>query len=146
MNKVYLIGNLTKDPEMRATQLGVSVCNFSIAVGRRFKDSEGNQQTDYFDIVAWRQLGDLCGKYLRKGKKVAITGSIQTHRFTDKNGVTRTRWDIIADEVEFLTPQDTGMQKEMEHRIEERRAIAQEPEYAPADKGFTTVEDEELPF
>lgn len=146
MNKVYLIGNLTKDPEMRATQLGVSVCNFSIAVGRRFKDSEGNQQTDYFDIVAWRQLGDLCGKYLRKGKKVAITGSIQTHRFTDKNGVTRTGWDIIADEVEFLTPQDTGMQKEMEHRIEERRAIAQEPEYAPADKGFTTVEDEELPF
>lgn len=146
MNKVYLIGNLTKDPEVRATQLGVSVCNFSIAVGRRFKDSEGNQQTDYFDIVAWRQLGDLCGKYLRKGKKVAITGSIQTHRFTDKNGVTRTGWDIIADEVEFLTPQDTGMQKEMEHRIEERRAIAQEPEYAPADKGFTTVEDEELPF
>ena len=146
MNKVYLIGNLTKDPEMRATQLGVSVCNFSIAVGRRFKDSEGNQQTDYFDIVAWRQLGDLCGKYLRKGKKVAITGSIQTHRFTDKNGVTRTGWDIIADEVEFLTPQDTGMQKEMEHRIEERRAIAQEPEYAPADKGFTTVEDEEQPF
>lgn len=146
MNKVYLIGNLTKDPEMRATQLGVSVCNFSIAVGRRFKDSEGNQQTDYFDIVAWRQLGELCGKYLRKGKKVAITGSIQTHRFTDKNGVTRTGWDIIADEVEFLTPQDTGMQKEMEHRIEERRAIAQEPEYAPADKGFTTVEDEELPF
>lgn len=146
MNKVYLIGNLTKDPEMRATQLGVSVCNFSIAVGRRFKDSEGNQQTDYFDIVAWRQLGDLCGKYLRKGKKVAITGSIQTHRFTDKNGVTRTGWDIIADEVEFLTPQDTGMQKEMEHRIEERRAIAQEPEYAPADKGFTTVADEELPF
>jgi single-strand DNA-binding protein len=146
MNKVYLIGNLTKDPEMRATQLGVSVCNFSIAVGRRFKDSEGNQQTDFFDIVAWRQLGDLCGKYLRKGKKVAITGSIQTHRFTDKNGVTRTGWDIIADEVEFLTPQDTGMQKEMEHRIEERRAIAQEPEYAPADKGFTTVEDEELPF
>lgn len=146
MNKVYLIGNLTKDPEMRATQLGVSVCNFSIAVGRRFKDSEGNQQTDFFDIVAWRQLGDLCGKYLRKGKKVAITGSIQTHRFTDKNGVTRTGWDIIADEVEFLTPQDTGMQKEMEHRIEERRAIAQEPEYAPADKGFTTVEDEEPPF
>lgn len=146
MNKVYLIGNLTKDPEMRATQLGVSVCNFSIAVGRRFKDSEGNQQTDFFDIVAWRQLGDLCGKYLRKGKKVAITGSIQTHRFTDKNGVTRTGWDIIADEVEFLTPQDTGMQKEMEHRIEERRAMAQEPEYAPADKGFTTVEDEDLPF
>lgn len=146
MNKVYLIGNLTKDPEMRATQLGVSVCNFSIAVGRRFKDSEGNQQTDFFDIVAWRQLGELCGKYLRKGKKVAITGSIQTHRFTDKNGVTRTGWDIIANEVEFLTPQDTGMQKEMEHRIEERRAIAQEPEYAPADKGFTTVEDEELPF
>lgn len=146
MNKVYLIGNLTREPEMRSTQMGVSVCNFSIAVNRRFKREDGTQETDYFNIVAWRQLADLCGKYLAKGRKVAVVGSIQTRTYEAQDGSKRSAFDIIADEVEFLTAQDTGMRKEMEARIEERRAIAQESEYAPADKGFTSVDDDELPF
>lgn len=144
MNKVYLIGNLTRDPEMRATQMGVSVCNFSIAVNRR-RSADGTQQTDYFNIVAWRQLADLCGKYLAKGRKVAVTGSIQTRTYEAQDGTKRSAFDIVADEVEFLTPNDSGMQKEMEHRIEERRAIQGEA-YAPADTGFTEVADDELPF
>lgn len=146
MNKVYLIGNLTRDPEMRATQMGVSVCNFSIAVNRRFKREDGTQETDYFNIVAWRQLADLCGRYLTKGRKVAVVGSIQTRTYEAQDGTKRSAFDIIADEVEFLSPQDTGMQKEMEHRIEERRAIQGEAQYAPADEGFTQVDDEDLPF
>lgn len=145
MNKVYLIGNLTREPEMRSTQTGVSVCNFSIAVNRR-KNADGAQQTDYFNIVAWRQLADLCGRYLRKGKKVAVVGSIQTRTYEAQDGSKRSAFDIVADEVEFLTPQDNGAQKEMEARIEERRAIAQETEYAPADNGFSEVDDDELPF
>lgn len=145
MNKTYLIGNLTRDPEMRATQMGVSVCNFSIAVNRR-KSADGTQQTDYFNIVAWRQLADMCGKYLAKGRKVAVIGSIQTRTYEAKDGSKRSAFDIVADEVEFLTPNDSGMQKEMEHRIEERRAMAQEPQYTPEDKGFVDVEDDELPF
>jgi len=146
MNKVYLIGNLTRDPEMRATQMGVSVCNFSIAVNRRFKDADGKQKTDYFNIVAWRQLADLCGKYLAKGRKVAVIGSIQTRTYEAQDGTKRSAFDIAADEIEFLTPNDSGMQKEMEHRIEERRAMAQESGYAPEDNGFTHIEDDELPF
>lgn len=146
MNKVYLIGNLTREPEMRATQMGVSVCNFSIAVNRRFKREDGTRETDFFNIVAWRQLADLCGKYLAKGKKVAVVGSIQTRTYEAQDGSKRSAFDIVADEVEFLTAQDTGAKKEMEHRIEERRAIAQESEYAPEDKGFTSVDDNELPF
>lgn len=147
MNKVYLIGNLTRDPEMRATQMGVSVCNFSIAVNRRFKREDGTQETDFFNIVAWRQLADLCGRYLAKGKKVAVVGSIQTRTYEAQGGSKRSAFDIVADEVEFLSAADAGgAKKEMEYRAQERRAIAQEPEYAPEDKGFTTVEDDDLPF
>lgn len=74
MNKVFLIGNLTRDPEMRSTQSGVSVCNFSIAVNRRFRNAQtGQQETDFLNIVAWRQLAELCGRYLTKGSKVAVT-------------------------------------------------------------------------
>ena len=79
MNKVYLIGNLTRDPEMRSTSTGIPVCNFSIAVNRRFRNAQtGQQETDFFNIVAWRQLAELCGRYLAKGRKVAVFGSIQT--------------------------------------------------------------------
>lgn len=107
MNKVFLIGNLTKDPEMRSTQSGVAVCNFSIAVNRRFRNPQtGQQETDFLNIIAWRQLAELCSKYLAKGRKVAVTGSIQTRQYEAKDGSKRTAWDIVADEVEFLAPQN----------------------------------------
>ena len=67
MNRVFVIGNLTKDPETRTTGSGVSVCNFTVAANRRFKNANGETETDYLHIVAWRQLGDLCGRYLAKG-------------------------------------------------------------------------------
>ena len=108
MNKVFLIGNLTRDPEMRATSAGVSVCNFSIAVNRRFRNQNGQQETDFFNIVAWRQLGELCGKYLMKGRKVAVSGSIQTRTYEAQDGTRRNAFDIVADEVEFLTPAGAG--------------------------------------
>ena len=101
MNRVFVIGNLTKDPETRTTGSGVSVCNFMIAANRRFKNANGETETDYLHIVAWRQLGDLCGRYLAKGRKVAVTGSIQTRQYDAKDGTKRTAWDIVADEVEI---------------------------------------------
>lgn len=107
MNKVFLIGNLTKDPEMRSTQSGVAVCSFSIAVNRRFRNAQtGQQETDFLNVIAWRQLAELCSKYLAKGRKVAVTGSIQTRTYEAKDGNKRTAWDIVADEVEFLSPQN----------------------------------------
>lgn len=136
MNKVYLIGNLTRDPEMRATQSGVSVCNFSFAVNRRFKDVDGKAQTDFFNIVTWRQLADICGKFLMKGKKVAIVGSIQTRTYEAQDGSKRSTFDIVADEVEFLTTageaQGTG-------------STAYAPPMNSPTAGFTQVDDE-LPF
>lgn len=144
MNQFFFIGNLTKDPEVRTTNAGIKVCNFTIAINRRMKNN-GEQQTDFFNIVAWRQLAELCERYLSKSKKVAITGSIQMRNYEDKNGIKRTAVDFLADEVEFLSPADKGARKEMEYRAEERQAIATEGN-APADPGFTQVDDAELPF
>lgn len=106
MNKVYLIGNLTRDPDTGETAGGVKYARISIAVFRRFPDSDGNIQTDFFNIVAWRGLADNCEKYLTKGKKIAVAGVIQNRSYEDKNGDKRTATDIIAAEIEFLTAQN----------------------------------------
>ena len=114
MNRVILIGNLTRDPELKTTPNGVSVCQFSIAVGRRYTDKSGEKQTDYFNIVAWRSLGENCGKYLAKGRKVGVVGELQTRSY-EKNGVKHYITEIVADDVEFLTPRDvTNKQDESE--------------------------------
>lgn len=104
MNKIVLIGNLTHDPETRSTPNGVTVCSFTIAVNRRFASQGGDKQTDFFRINAWRQLGDVCSRYLAKGRKVAVVGELQARTFEAKDGTTRLSLDVSADEVEFLTP------------------------------------------
>ena len=103
MNKVILIGNLSKDPELSTTTSGISVCKFDIAVQRRF-ETNGARETDFFKIIAWRGLADNCGKFLSKGKKAAVVGSLQTRTYCDKDGVKRYVTEIVADEVEFLSP------------------------------------------
>lgn len=149
MNKAYLIGNLTRDPETRTTQSGVTVCNFSIAVNRRMA-KEGQQECDFINIVAWRTLGDLCAKYLSKGKKCAVSGAIQTRTYEAQDGSKRTAFEIVADEVEFLTPvgQDTNR-----GRYNGPSALAEGAYTAAVSKGsdnpqegFTKADDEELPF
>ena len=147
MNKVYLIGNLTRDPEMRSTQAGIPVCNFSIAVNRRFKNAQtGQQETDFFNIVAWRQLAELCSRYLAKGRKVAVSGSIQTRTYEAQDGSKRSAFDIVADEVEFLNSPQGGTSSGEYHAPAAPAPRAQAPAYAPADSGFTQVDDDELPF
>ena len=150
MNKVYLIGNLTRDPEMRSTSAGIPVCNFSIAVNRRFKNAQtGQQETDFFNIVAWRQLAELCGRYLAKGRKVAVFGSIQTRSYEAQDGTKRTAFDIVADEVEFLSSANAGSAPSSDYHAAVSPAPVQRqqaPSYAPADSGFTQVDDDELPF
>lgn len=143
MNKIYLIGNLTRDPELRYTQSGIPVCNFSIAVNRRMKDADGKQQTDFFDVTAWRKTGEIASKFLMKGKKVAVTGEMQSRQYTAQDGSKRTAWNVVADEVEFLTPAgETPDAREDAYIRQEREAIQSEPPGA----GFTQVEDEDLPF
>ena len=103
MNKAFLVGNLTRDPELSTIPNGTAVCKFAIAVNRRFADAEGNRQTDFFNIVAWRALGENCGKFLKKGSKVGVVGQIQTRTY-EQDGVKKYFTEIIADEVEFLSP------------------------------------------
>lgn len=152
MNKVVLIGNLVRDPEVRATQSGISVCNFTVAVNRRFKKENGEQETDFLNVIAWRQLAELCSKYLAKGRKVAVAGSIQTRTYEAKDGSKRTAWDIVADEVEFLTPQNQQSGTPSAPGAYTTAASKDSgTAYAPQPHndfggGFTQVDDEELPF
>lgn len=103
MNKVFLIGNLTRDPELTETAGGVSVCHFSIAVNRSYTSSDGERQTDFFNVTAWRGLADTVARYTKKGNKVAVSGSIQLRNYEDNQGVRRTAVDIIAQDIEFLS-------------------------------------------
>lgn len=115
MNKIMLIGNLTKDPETQQTPSGVTVCKFSIAVRRKFKNQAGEYEADFINIVAWRKLAELCGQYLDKGKKVAIVGSMQNNNYNNKEGKKVYRDVIVADEVEFLTPKGTNTQPQQQN-------------------------------
>ena len=105
MNKVYLIGNLTRDPEVSETGSGLTLCRFSIAVNRNYSSSDGERQTDFFNITVWRALAENCGKYLKKGSKVAVVGSLQNRSYEDKDGNVT---DIVANEVEFLSSKNSG--------------------------------------
>lgn len=106
MNKIMLIGNLGRDPEMNYTPSGVAVAKFSLAVSRVSRSPEGEQQkeTEWFNIVAWRQLAERASTYLRKGQKVFIEGRLTTRKYTDRNGVERTAIEVVANDMEFLTP------------------------------------------
>jgi len=117
MNRAILIGNLTKNPELSTTNNGINVCRFTIAVNRPYKDEGGESQADYLNIVAWRTLGENCYNYLSKGKKCAVIGSIQTRSYEAKDGSKRYITEIIASEVEFLSPKAEG--EERQPRIED---------------------------
>ena len=114
MNKIVLIGNLTRDPESGTTQGGVNFIRFNIAVNRPFTNAAGERLADYFDVVAWRGLAELCAKYLSKGNKVGIVGSVQRRQYEDRDGIKRTSFDVVADEVEFLTPRSRTSRDEPE--------------------------------
>jgi single-strand DNA-binding protein len=105
LNKVMLIGNLGKDPELRYTTSGVAVATFSVATNESWKDQDGNLQerTEWHNIVAWRKLAEICGEWLKKGKKVYIEGRIQTRSYDDKNtGVKKYITEIVADSMIML--------------------------------------------
>ncbi len=108
MNKVFLIGNLTRDPELTETANGVKICRFAIAVNRNYSGPDGERKTDFFNCTAWRGLGETVARYAHKGEKVALSGSIEIRNYDDAEGVKRTGVDIIARDVEFLTPKTSA--------------------------------------
>ncbi|MEE0776535.1 MAG: single-stranded DNA-binding protein [Bacillota bacterium] len=107
LNRIVLIGRLTRDPELRSTTNGTPVCTFSLAVERAFKSADGNKETDFVPVVVWREMGEACGRYLSKGKLAAVDGRLQMRRYEDKNGNKRTAAEVVADNVRFLSPKDS---------------------------------------
>ena len=134
MNKVYLIGNLTRDPGLSETATGVAFCRFAVAVNRPFTNSDGNREVDFFNVIVWRGLAENCGRFLKKGSKVAVVGSLQNRAYEDKEGVKRTATDIVASEVEFLTTNREG------------EVIDPVKPVKPEKPGLTEIEDDGLPF
>ena len=133
MNKVYLIGNLTRDPEVSETSSGVAVARLSIAVNRDYTGEDGNRKVDFFNITVWRGQAENCGKFLKKGNKVAIFGALQNRSYEDKEGIKRIVTDIVANEVEFLSS----------IRSEEKDEKAQAPEQMRLED---VADDVTLPF
>ena len=138
MNKLILIGNLTKAPELRATPQGVQVCNFDIAVNEK---RGGQDNTLYFRVNAWRGLGESCAKYLAKGRKVFVSGPLSYRTYQAGDGSTRVQLEVTAEEVEFLSGRN-------DDQAAGGYAAPAAPAPAPAvpNSGYTAVETDELPF
>ena len=102
MNKIFLIGRLTKDPELRYTPSGAAVCSFTLAVGRRFTSQSGEKEADFINIVVWNKTAESSAKYLSKGRQAAVEGRLQIRAYDDKDGQRRWVTEVIADNVEFL--------------------------------------------
>jgi single-strand DNA-binding protein len=154
VNKVILVGNLGKDPELRYTPSGAAVTTFSLATSERYKDKSGEMQekTEWHNVVAWRQLAEICGKYLHKGKQIYIEGRIQTRSYDDKDGNKRYITEIVADQMQMLgrVGDDNGSQarsggESRQSRPASQAAAKSTPAYEDfADPPFNP--DDDIPF
>ena len=130
MNQLNIIGGLTRDPESRTTQSGKQVCTFTVGVNRR----NDREKSDFFRVNAWGELGNNCAKYLSKGKRVRVTGSVSLSTYTAQDGTTRANLEVLAQDVEFLSPASQGQQN------------APQAAKTDAQSGFVQVENDEIPF
>ena len=144
MNKVILIGNLANDPEGRTTQSGISQSTFRIAVQRRFANAQGVREADFLTVVAWRKTADFCNRYLSKGRKVAVEGSMQVRSYDAQDGSKRYVTEVIADSVESVGSR--GDSQGQARPRDNGPTPPPAPAAGPAMNDFTEVEDDELPF
>jgi single-strand DNA-binding protein len=143
LNRITIIGNITKDPDSRQTQSGITCTTFTVAVNRRNRSqnaAEGQPEADFFRVTAWRGLGDTCAKYLAKGRKVAVVGPVSLNTFTGIDGANHATLEVTADDVEFLSS-----------RSDASSQAAAAPDAAPAGEKkapskYVEAEDEDLPF
>src|SRR5579885_2783843 len=121
LNKIMLIGNVGRDPEGNYTTDGTAVTKFTLAVTRRFKTSGGEvkEETEWFNIVAWRKLAEICNQYLEKGKKVYIEGRLTQRKYTDREGIQRTAVEVIANDMEILSPKQATEKQTADEADEE---------------------------
>ena len=142
MNKVFIVGNLTRDPELRTTQSGIAVCSFNVAVNKRMGANAQHPEADYFRVTAWRGLAENCAKFLAKGRKVCVVGAVSVSTYETKDGTIKATLEVTADDVEFLTPKSEASESPA---VSEQRS--KEIELPPSDvNGFVQVDDDDLPF
>ena len=144
MNKLTIIGNLTRDPELRTVNTvngETSVCSFTVAVNQRRgrnQNDNGQEQTDFFRVTAWRALGENCSRFLAKGRKVCVVGPVSVRSYTANDGTTRFSLEVQAEDVEFLSPR--------EGQPAGAPAMSAAPAPTAQNNGFTAVESDDLPF
>ena len=146
MNRVILVGRLTADPELKQTPNGISVCSFSIAVNRAFVSKGGERQADFINIVAWRAQAEFVAKYFNKGNQIGIDGSIQTRKYTDKEGNNRTAFEVVAENISFIESKNAS-QGSTAPMNNSRNNTPAPVSYANCDAAdFTEIDDDDLPF
>lgn len=148
MNKVVLVGNLCRDPELRTTQSGVTCCNFTVAVSRKYTNQQtGQREADFISCVAWRQTAEFIQKYFAKGSKIGLSGSIQTRSYDAQDGSKRYVTEVLAEDVEFVVPKSDGQQTSTSPASCPSADKSQRVEQTRMDtSGFTQVDDDDLPF
>ncbi len=153
LNHIVIMGRLTRDPELRTTQSGVSVTSFTVAVDRDFGGRDGGErQTDFIDCVAWRQTGEFVSKYFHKGSMIVVSGRLQSRKWQDREGNNRTSWEIVADNVYFGESRRDSGEGSYESRssYEAPRSTGYDAprSVSPAPSAFTELSDDdgELPF
>lgn len=119
MNRINIIGRITKDIELKQTKNEINYTRFSIAVKRDLKDESGEYGTDFFNVVAWRKTAEFISKYFKKGSRIAISGKLQQNIYTDKDGVERTSVEIVAEDVDFIDKKETNEEQPKEAKVEE---------------------------
>lgn len=127
MNQLTIIGNAVKDPELRTTPTGKTVCTFTVAVNRRKANPDGSHDADFFRVSAWDGNGENCAKYVTKGKKVCVVGAVSVNAFTNSKGEASATLEVNAKEVEFLSPR-------------------QEQPKVDAQTGYMQVEPDDIPY
>lgn len=144
LNHITIMGRLVKDPELRRTQSGVAVCSFTVAVDRDFQSRDGgDKQTDFIDVVAWRQTAEFVSKYFSKGRMIVVDGSLQSRKWQDKNGQNRVSWEVIASNTYFGDAKRDGASG----GDYSAPAYGADSYSAPAAGGFAEIEEDgELPF
>lgn len=142
MNRVELIGNLTRDPELSETSSGVAFCRLSIAVSRPYTDGDGNREADFFNITVWRTQAENCGRYLKKGNKIGVSGSLQNRSFTATDGTKRTVTEIMATDIDFLTP--AGNSENTANSAPQTAKKAEPVQQSIG--GLQPIADDDLPF
>ncbi|MBN1891439.1 MAG: single-stranded DNA-binding protein [Clostridiales bacterium] len=148
MNKVILVGRLTRDPEVKTTQNQVEVCSFTVAVDRRFKSANGERQADFLNCVAWRQQARLLGQYFQKGSRIGIVGNLQSRSYDDKDGKRVYVTEVSVDEIEFIDSKRDSQNNSSEYDDASASAPQDPPSALQTDSGFATTMDDDvsLPF